>query len=46
MHELPQGVPAPDVLAAAGLSEVRPGQEAETIATAPRHRGCAAPSKP
>ncbi|MFF5982826.1 SRPBCC domain-containing protein [Streptomyces olindensis] len=39
MHELPQGVPAPDVLAAAGLSGVRPGQEAETAGTAPRLRG-------
>ncbi|MEO3751947.1 SRPBCC domain-containing protein [Streptomyces sp. B6B3] len=39
MHELPQGTPAPDVLAAAGLADARPGQDVETVSSAPRLRG-------
>ncbi|WP_419994853.1 SRPBCC family protein [Streptomyces boninensis] len=39
MHQLPEGAPMPDVLAAAGLAGVRPGQDVESASTAPRVRG-------
>ncbi|MGW8990951.1 SRPBCC family protein [Streptomyces zhihengii] len=39
MHEVPEGLPLPDVRAASGLDRVRQGDQAQTAADTPRLRG-------